>query len=73
MGETLKELNERINSAPRDNNPVTQIVQVLNMHLTTLQRIDQTATLLQSHLNDIAQRNAEGLREDPQRTAFRRD
>ena len=34
-------------------NPVSQIVQILNAHLNSLQWIDQTSTQLATKINDI--------------------
>jgi len=56
MAATMKELIDRLNEGQEpaaSDNPVSQIVQILNAHLNSLQWIDQNVALLSGKLADL--------------------
>jgi nuclear pore complex protein Nup62 len=57
MGVTLRELIKKINSNQQqsadDDNPIYQIVQILNAHLNSLQWIDQSSSALQHKIAEV--------------------
>ena len=58
MGITLKDLVTKINDAQEKSldpeNPVNQIVKILNAHLNSLNWIDQNSSQLQSKIQETA-------------------
>lgn len=59
MGQNLDKLTKQINEAQRmsKDDPVQQIVEILNGHLTTLQWIDQNAASLQNKLQILTKKS----------------
>jgi len=58
MATTLKDLVSRLNASQTQeqdaqDQPIVQILDVLNGHLTLLQWIDQQSTLLQAKMQDV--------------------
>jgi len=56
MNKSLKELIDKLNASantPEDDNPVGQMIQILNIHLNSLQWIDQNATILSEKINEV--------------------
>jgi len=56
MNKSLKELIDKLNASattPEDDNPVGQMIQILNIHLNSLQWIDQNATALSERINEV--------------------
>jgi len=56
MNKTLKELIDKLNASantPEDDNPVGQMIQILNIHLNSLQWVDQNSTILSEKINEV--------------------
>jgi nuclear pore complex protein Nup62 len=57
MSNTLKDLVRRLNDAQSNgdnaSDPVSQIVQILNAHLNSLQWIEQNAAVVQQRIQDV--------------------
>jgi len=58
MGNTVKELITKLNTSQEKSvdaeNPIAQIVKILNSHLNSLQWIDQNSAILQSRIQDVS-------------------
>jgi len=58
MSATLKDLIAKLNRAQSkdegDDNPVNQIIKILNAHLNSLQWIDQNTSLLNSKIQEVS-------------------
>lgn len=77
MGNTLKDLVSKLNTAQEKTldpeNPVNQIVKILNAHLTSLQWIDQNAGNLQSKIQDVTKQMSYQKSEQDRLYGRRRD
>jgi len=64
MSTTLRDLITRVNATYEEqedsNNPMNQIVKILNSHLNSLQWIDHNASILQSKIQEVTKLVATG-------------